>query len=152
MDEPSPKSAAATPKVSASSRISVFSRRLSGTSANVPVDVVGVWPTVAPAMSGSASAHAAPRVELEPVMLRGFGEKSRVVRRSSRRQARCDGAQGLIIRLKHRVDELLCLCLRERTLGVLRRDSRGPHQRDAETGHVERIAGHAPERAASAVQ
>ena len=50
-----PNSESALLSISATSWISVFSSRLSGTAVNVPVEVVKVWPIVAPGMSGSAS-------------------------------------------------------------------------------------------------
>ena len=61
-------------------------------------------------------------------------------------------ADRLIAGREHRQDELLRLALRQCSRDVLGRNARCAHQRHAEAGHVQRIAGVAPERAARSTQ
>jgi len=125
---------------SATIRISVFSRRASGTSANVLVGAVNTWPMVGARHQRVGVPHSAPRVELEPGMRLGLGQELRIVRGIGSLRPGGDVTDCLGAGRKHRQDQMLGLAHREITLNILRRDSRGAHQRHAQAGDVERVA------------
>ena len=72
---------------------------------NVPVDVVNVWPIVAPGHERVGVRHAAAGVELEPVVAFGLGQELRVVRRVGDLRAGRDVADRLIAGREHRQDQ-----------------------------------------------